>query len=390
MIQRLRALWGVILQNSLLLAVGTVTGLVWANVAHPSYERFATSLHFVVNDVGMVFFFALAVKEIIEATLPGGPLESPREAAVPIIAAAGGMIGPAGLYVLQATLLHRPELMPGWAIPCATDIAFSYLAARFVFPRDHPAIPFLLLLAIADDALGLILLALFYPAGPVSLVRFVLLMLPAIAVTLWLRQRRMTNFWAYLAIGGGLSWAAMFFGGLHPALAMVPILPFMPHEKRDLGFFDPREHDLPDTMNRFEHAWRLPVQFILFFFGLVNAGVTLSSVGAGSWIVFLSLLIGKPIGIVGTTFLSVKLGLRAPGGLTYRHAIVMGVAAGIGFTVALFFATSAFRPGTVLDQAKMGALLSFFAAPIAIILGRMVGLRPDRGNNSEGTKTTER
>jgi NhaA family Na+:H+ antiporter len=247
-----------------------------------------------------------------------------------------------------------------------------------------------LLLAIADDALGLILLALFYPAGPVSLVRFVLLMLPAIAVTLWLRQRRMTNFWAYLAIGGGLSWAAMFFGGLHPALAMVPILPFMPHEKRDLGFFDPREHDLPDTMNRFEHAWRLPVQFILFFFGLVNAGVTLSSVGAGSWIVFLSLLIGKPIGIVGTTFLSVKLGLRAPGGLTYRHAIVMGVAAGIGFTVALFFATSAFRPGTVLDQAKMGALLSFFAAPIAIILGRMVGLRPDRGNNSEGTKTTER
>ena len=378
MIERLRALWGVILHNSLLLAIGTVTGLIWANVAHPSYERFATSLHFAVNDVGMVFFFALAVKEIIEAMLPGGPLESPREAAVPIIAAAGGMIGPAGLYVLQATFLHRPELMPGWAIPCATDIAFSYLAARFIFPKSHPAIPFLLLLAIADDALGLILLALFYPAGPVSLVRFVLLMLPALGVTLWLRQRRMTNFWAYLTIGGGLSWAAMFFGGLHPALAMVPILPFMPHEKRDLGFFDPREHDLPDTMNRFERAWRLPVQFILFFFGLVNAGVTLSSVGPGSWIVFLSLLIGKPIGIVGTTFLSVKLGLRAPGGLSYRHAIVMGVAAGIGFTVALFFATSAFRPGTILDQAKMGALLSFFAAPIAIILGRMIGLRPDR------------
>jgi NhaA family Na+:H+ antiporter len=171
----------------------------------------------------------------------------------------------------------------------------------------------------------------------------------------------------------------MFLGGLHPALAMVPILPFMPHEKRDLGFFDPREHNLPDTMNRFEHAWRLPVQFILFFFGLVNAGVTLSSVGTGSWIVFFSLLFGKPIGIVGTTVLSVRLGLRAPGGLSYRHAIVMGVAAGIGFTVALFFATSAFPPGTILDQAKMGALLSFFAAPIAIVCGRIVGLRPDRG-----------
>jgi NhaA family Na+:H+ antiporter len=379
MIDRLRALWGVILQHSLLLAIGTVTGLVWANVAHPSYERFAQSLHFAVNDVGMVFFFALAVKEIIEATLPGGPLESPREAAVPIIAAAGGMIGPAGLYVLQATFLHRPELMPGWAIPCATDIAFSYLAARFIFPKNHPAVPFLLLLAIADDALGLILLALFYPVGTVSLTSFAALMLPAVAVTYALRQRRITNFWPYLILGGGLSWTALFFGGVHPALAMVPILPFMPHEKRDLGFFDPREHNLPDTMNRFEHTWRLPVQFILFFFGFVNAGVTLSSVGAGSWIVFFSLLIGKPIGIVGTTFLSVKLGLRAPGGLTYRHAVVMGVAAGIGFTVALFFATSAFRPGIVLDQAKMGALLSFFAAPIAIVLGRMIGLRPDRG-----------
>jgi NhaA family Na+:H+ antiporter len=376
---RLRALWALVLQNSLLLLGGTLAGLIWANVAHPSYERVAHTLHFAVNDVGMVFFFALAVKEIIEATLPGGPLESPREAAVPIIAAAGGMIGPAGLYVLQATLLGRPELMPGWAIPCATDIAFSYLAARFVFPKNHPAIPFLLLLAIADDALGLILLALFYPAGPVSLAAFALLMLPAIAATFWLRQRRTTNFWPYVAIGGGLSWAAMFLGGLHPALALVPILPFMPHEKRDLGFFDPREHNLPDTMNRFERAWRLPVQFILFFFGLVNAGVTLSSVGTGSWIVFSSLLFGKPIGIVGTTFLAVRLGLRAPGGLSYRHAIVMGVAAGIGFTVALFFATSAFPPGMDLDQAKMGALLSFFAAPIAIAFGRLVGLRPDRG-----------
>jgi NhaA family Na+:H+ antiporter len=152
----------------------------------------------------------------------------------------------------------------------------------------------------------------------------------------------------------------------------------MPHEKRDVGLFDPREHGQPDTMNRFERMWWLPVQFVLFFFGLVNAGVRVSSVGAGSWIVFLSLLVGKPIGVVGATFLSVRLGLRAPGGLTYPHAVVMGIAAGIGFTVALFFATAAFPPGTILDQAKMGALLSFFAAPIAIVLGRLIGLRPAR------------
>jgi NhaA family Na+:H+ antiporter len=375
---RLRALWTLVLQNSLLLLGGTIAGLIWANAAHPSYQRFAESLHFVVNDVGMVFFFALAVKEIVEATLPGGALESPREAAVPVIAAAGGMVGPAALYAIQAAAIGRPELMPGWAIPCATDIAFSYLAARFIFPRSHPAIPFLLLLAIADDALGLILLALFYPVGTVSLGTFAALMVPAVVLTYVLRHRRITSVWPYLILGGGLSWTALFFGGVHPALALVPILPLMPHEKRDLGLFDPREHGLPDTMNRFEQTWRLPVQFILFFFGLVNAGVTLSSVGSGSWIVFLSLLFGKPIGIVGTTFLAVRLGLRAPGGLSYRHAVVMGVAAGIGFTVALFFATSAFPPGTILDQVKMGALLSFFAAPIAIVFGRLIGLRPER------------
>jgi len=378
MMERVRSLWSLILQNSLLLAIGTVAGLVWANVAHPSYQRLADSLHFAVNDVGMVFFFALAVKEIIEATLPGGALASRREAAVPVIAAAGGMIGPAALYAIQAHAMGRPQLMPGWAIPCATDIAFSYLAARFIFPKNHPAVPFLLLLAIADDALGLILLALFYPVGTVSLTSFAVLMLPAIAITYLIRQRRITNFWPYLLVGGGLSWTALFFGGVHPALAMVPILPFMPHEKRDLGLFDPREHELPDTMNRFEQAWRLPVQFILFFFGLVNAGVTFSSIGVGSVIVFSSLLFGKPIGIVGTTFVAVQLGLRAPGGLSYRHATVMGVAAGIGFTVALFFATSAFPPGPTLDQAKMGALLSFFAAPIAIVFGRMIGLRPGK------------
>ncbi len=114
----------------------------------------------------MVFFFALATKEIVEATLPGGPLASPRQAGVPLLAAVGGMAVPAAIYVLQATFDGRPDLMRGWAIPCATDIAFSYLVARVIFPKAHPAIPFLLLLAIADDALGLILLAVFYPSGP--------------------------------------------------------------------------------------------------------------------------------------------------------------------------------------------------------------------------------
>jgi NhaA family Na+:H+ antiporter len=89
-----------------------------------------------------------------------------------------------------------------------------------------------------------------------------------------------------------------------------------------------------------------------------------------------ALIVGKPLGIVLMTFVGVKMGLKAPGGLTYGHTLVLGVAAGIGFTVALFFASAAFPPGSVLDEVKMGALLSFFAAPLAIALGRAMGLKP--------------
>jgi NhaA family Na+:H+ antiporter len=371
-------LWSFIIDNSLLLVAGTLTALVWANVDHGSYERIAHALHFAVNDIGMVFFFALAAKEIIEAMLPGGALASPREAGVPLLAAIGGMAAPAGLYLLQAGLDGRPDLASGWAIPCATDIAFSYMAARLIFPREHAAIPFLLLLAIADDALGLILLAVFYPSGPLSLFNFVAFMIPAVGFSMWLRRSRVVSIWAYTVLGGGMSWAALYFGGVHPALAMVPVMPFMPHERRDLGLFEERETELPYTMNRFEHWWKVPVQFILFFFGLANAGVQVSSVGPGTWIVLSSLVVGKPIGILLFTFMAIRLGLRAPGGLSYQHTLVVGVAAGIGFTVALFFATAAFPPGEILDEAKMGALLSFVAAPLAIVLGRALGLRPKR------------
>ena len=367
-------LWAFIFENYILLVVGTAAALVWANVDHDSYEHFAHALHFVVNDIGMAFFFALAAKEIIEATLPGGALASPREAGVPLLAAIGGMAGPAGLYVMQVVTFGRPELMSGWAIPCATDIAFSYMAARVIFPAGHPAIPFLLLLAIADDALGLILLAVFYPTGPLSLINLVVFMLPALLVTLWMKRRAVQNFWPYTLLGGGLSWAALFFGGFHPALAMVPVMALMPHARRDLGILNPAEEHLPDTLNQFEHWWKVPVQFVLFFFGLTNAGVAFSSVGDGTWIVLSSLIVGKPVGIVLFTLIGVTLGLRAPGGLSYVQVAVIGVTAGIGFTVALFFATAAFPPGDILDEAKMGALFSFAAAPLAIGLGRLLAL----------------
>jgi NhaA family Na+:H+ antiporter len=361
--------WVFIVENSLLLVAGTVIALVWANVDHASYVQIAHAMRFAVNDFGMVFFFALATKEIFEATLPGGSLASPREAAVPLLAALAGMVVPASLYALQASFDGRPEVLRGWAIPCATDIAFSYMTARLIFPREHPAIPFLLLLAIADDALGLILLALVYPSGPPSFFRFVIFMAPALGLAWSLKRLAVKSFWPYVLAAGGLSWAALYLSGVHPALALVPIVPFMPHAARDLGLLDPREDSLPDTMNRFEHWWKVPVQLILFFFGLANAGVEFSRIGPTTWMVLSSLVVGKPLSIVATTVIASRVGLRVPRRLGPKEALVVGTTAGIGFTVALFFATAAFPPGDVLDEAKMGALLSFVAAPLAVTLG---------------------
>jgi Na+:H+ antiporter, NhaA family len=365
------------IDNSGLLVTGSVLALAWANLAGASYEHFTHPLHFIVNDIGMALFFALASKEVVEAIGPGGPLHSPRRAAVPLIAAIGGMAGPAILYIGLVLVLDTPELMRGWAIPCATDIAFSYLVARIIFGPKHPAIPFLLLLAIADDALGLLILAVFYPAGAIRPGEFGVILGVALALGWWLRRRQTSSFWPYVAGAGIISWAAFYRGGLHPALALVPIIPFLPHSPPDRGLFvDGRPSH--DTLTEFEHWWRLPVQGILFFFGLVNAGVEVSGAGPGTWIVLAAIVAGKPIGIVAATALSVAAGLRKPHGVTWRDLIVVGVIAGTGFTVALFFATAAFRPGPLLEQTKMGALLSISAGALAVAVARVLRVRSSK------------
>jgi len=361
-----------ILDNSLLLLIGAAAGLVWANVDVDSYTRFTHLIHFVINHVAMVFFFGLVAKEVYEATLPGGPLAKPREALTPILAAIGGMAAPAAIYAAFVVSLGRTdELMRGWAIPCATDIAFSYLVARLIFRRGHPAIPFLLLLAIADDVLGLIVLALFYPQGDIS-VGWLAGGLAALVGAWILRRSGVNSFWPYVLGPGLLSWIGLYLGGLHPALALVPIVPFMPHDQSDLKMFGSRPTIRLATMQQFEEWWRIPVQAILMTFGLVNAGVPLSSVGAVTAAVAVSLVVGKPIGVTMATVIGELIGLRRPAGLGYAALVVMGVTAGIGFTVALFFTTAAFPPGAVLEEAKMGALLSFLAAPLAIGLGKVL------------------
>ena len=367
--------WRFAVTNSLLMVLGALIALLWANIDSASYVRFTHPLHFAVNDIAMAFFFGLAMKEIIEATAPGGALHSFRRGALPVIAAVGGMAGPALLYVGLSTLAGRPDMIRGWAIPCATDIAFSYMVARVIFPAASPAIPFLLLLAIADDALGLVLLAAFYPSAPVRPIPFVILVGAACLLAWVMRQQRTRNFWPYLLGAGTVSWVGFYVGGLHPALALVPVLPFVPHAARDAGLFVEPLRPLHDPLSEFGRWWKVPVEVILFAFALTNAGVPVASAGITTWIVLSALLAGKPAGIVGSTWLAERLGFRRAEGLRWSEVLVLAVTAGIGFTVALFFTTASFEPGPTLDQAKLGALMSVSAGALAIVTARIVGIR---------------
>jgi NhaA family Na+:H+ antiporter len=369
-----------------------------ANAAPPEIPAGAPirtlTLHFLVNDLLMALFFAIAGKEVFEALLPGGALSDPRKAATPLFATLGGVVGPAVIYVGGVLMFSSwDELGRGWAVPCATDIAFSYLVARIIFGAGHPAIAFLLLLAIADDAIGLVILAVFYPASALAL-QWLLLSVAAIVLgVVFQRVLRLSSFWWYLLIPGAMSWFAFYKSGIHPALGLIPVIICMPHAKTDLGIFAREELGRDDALNAFEHWWKNPVELILGLFGLVNAGVAMSNVGAGTWLVLSGLIIGKPVGIVFFTWIGQKLfKLEIPGGMGYRHVLTIGMVAGIGFTVALFVATAAFPvPPTsqaVLDAVKMGALGSFFAAVIAIVGARMLGIRAE-GATEEATVATK-
>lgn len=354
-----------------MLPLGALIALVWANLYFDSYSHVAHALEFPVNHVGMVFFFALATKEVVEATAPGGALHPWRRAALPGVAAVGGMAAPALIYVLIVRAAGTPNLARGWAIPCATDIAFSYIVAKGIF-RKHAAIPFLLLLAIADDALGLVILALFYPVGQLHLAVGAALMAAAVVVAFALKRNRVRAYWPYVVAGGALSWLALFRGGLHPALALVPIVPFMPHAARDAGLFVEAPAGAHDALSEFEHHWKYPVQCILFLFGLANAGVPISHHGTVTWAVVTAILVGKPIGVGAAAGMAVAAGLHLPRHVDWRDMTVVGCAAGLGFTVALFFATAAFPPGQTLDQAKLGALLSVSSAGVAFAVAAVL------------------
>jgi NhaA family Na+:H+ antiporter len=360
------------------LIAGVVLAFVWANHSPESYARFLhnsligpVSIHFLTNDIFMVFFFGIAAVEITQSFLPGGDLYPVRKSINPLLATLGGVVGPALVYLALNHTIGSPELHRGWGIPTATDIAFAWLVARMVFGNNHPAIAFLLLLAVADDGIGLAIIAVFYPDPryPVQL-SWLLLTLAGMAAAYLLRSQRVKSYRPYLLLGGTLSWIGLFKAHLHPALALVFIVPFLPHAGLDRKHLFEEDASDCSTLAQFEHDWKIIVDFGLFLFGLANSGVELSSMGQATWLVLSALLIGKSLGIFTFGVLAKVLGFPLPDGVRKKELFVIGIIGGFGFTVALFIAGEAFIDPALQGAAKMGALLSCVAAGVAIVVAR--------------------
>jgi NhaA family Na+:H+ antiporter len=169
-----------------------------------------------------------------------------------------------------------------------------------------------------------------------------------------------------------LPWYACLRTGVHPALALVPIMPFMPHARRDAGFFVDAPPGAKDTLSQFERWWKYPAQIALFFFGVVNAGVPLQALEPGTWALPLAVLVGKPLGVVIGVALAMAAGLHLPNHVGWRELIIAAVIASIGFSVGLFFCAALLPPGQLLLEMRMGALLTFAAAPIAFVAARLL------------------
>lgn len=358
------------------------------NADHPSHSNF----HFFVNDIFMVFFFGIAAKEITESVLPGGSLNPISRAINPLLGTIGGVVGPVGVYLGYCFLTGNTEpngLIKGWGIPTATDIALAWLVARMVFGKGHPAVSFLLLLAVADDAIGLGIIAVAYPSQAPN-VAFIGLIAAGAIFAYILRRAGVQNYWFYLIGPGVVSWCGFFFAHLHPALALVPVVPFMPGPKVDDGLFEEHGHH-DDTLNKFEHELKSFVDFGLLGFGLANAGVLLKPVGDPTVAVLVALLAGKTLGIFGFSYAGHILGFKLPEGMNGRSLLVAGVIASLGLTVALFVAGAAFPSNATLQgAAKMGALLSAVAAPLAFILGAVLKVKQAEPDEPEKKVQTHR
>ncbi len=401
MVKKIKHLVNRLSEFSVPLILGVIVAILFSNMYPHTYHEIVhhkfisgaywSTLHFLVNDIFMVFFFGIATVEIVESFLKGGALNPIRKAVNPLFGTIGGVIGPVAVFFILTALFGITELNKGWGIPTATDIALAWLAAKLIFGASHPAINFLLLLAIVDDAIGLGIIAIFYgdpnhPANPVQL----LFVLAAMAIGFIMNKKNIQSWPLYIFGPGLLSWYGLYSAHLHPALALVFVVPFLPTgnksedlfvEESDEAYQKEKEahpHSHHNPLVNYSHATKLFVDFGLFFFAFANAGVQFSAVSSITWVIFAALIIGKTIGIFGFSFIGQLCGFSLPEGMGYKELLVTSIIAGIGLTVALFVAGVAYTDelSFVQGPAKMGALLSGFGFLIAYVIAKLTKVKP--------------
>ncbi|MGC4151653.1 MAG: Na+/H+ antiporter NhaA [Propionicimonas sp.] len=307
-----------------------------------------------------VFFFVVGVE--LKHELFAGGLRQPKEAAVPVVAAVGGMVVPATLFVVLLFWLGDPAALHGWAIPTATDIAFA-LAVLAIFGRGLPRAlrAFLLTLAVVDDLLAIIVIAAFYTASihPLSLFAS----LAAVALFGLLVRLHAPRWWLLVPVGM-VAWAFMHASGVHATIAGVALgftVPaFAVHDEAH-----PRTRQFDDAVRPFSAGLALPV------FAFFAAGVTVVG-GAGSmfgqpvlYAVLIGLVAGKLLGVLGTTALVTRFtSFRLPDSIGLRDLLPIGLLCGIGFTVSLLISELSYPDGGHTGAAKMGILVGSFLAAI--------------------------
>lgn len=312
-----------------------------------------------VNDGLMTLFFLLVGMEIKREVLQG-KLSSPSTAALPVIAAVGGMAVPAGLYLL--VIQGTPELRSGWAIPAATDIAFALAVLAMLGPRIPVALrTFLAALAIIDDVGAIVIVAIFYTAQ-LSWVSLGLAALCVVGLVI-LNQLNVTRIASYVLLGGAL-WICFVQSGVHATLTGV-VLAFAIPLKRDGVKTSPLE--------QLEHDLTPAVVFgVMPLFAFANAGVALGGIGWGDLMspitlgIVTGLFIGKQVGVFAFAWGAIHLGLaRLPDGVSYRQLYGTALLAGIGFTMSLFIGALAFANPESVRAVRIGVLAASCLAGLA-------------------------
>jgi NhaA family Na+:H+ antiporter len=309
-----------------------------------------TLIHW-VNDVLMAIFFFFVTLEIKREFLQG-ELSNRKQAALPLIAAVGGMLVPALLYVFIN--YGNSDTLNGWAIPSATDIAFSLGVLSLLGSRVPLSLKvFLTALAIIDDLGAIVIIALFY-SGDLS-IKYLSLMLLSFIILLILNKFNVKKFLPYLIVGFFL-WEFTHQSGIHATIAGVLLACTIPHRKKDKDF---------SLLIKLEHAISPYVAFgIMPLFAFANAGVSLDGLNFGSLLnkvplgIVLGLFVGKQLGVFVFSYISIKLKIaQMPNNSNWLNFYGVGILTGIGFTMSLFVGNLAFVENLqYMDGVKIGVL----------------------------------